>query len=75
MTDHMFVKKLFIRFAVHVFRERLSICVYASFPFAFEGGMMDLIILVPVHCLSVYFSHSETSDTQFRTPFPTYYCN
>ena len=38
------------------FRERLSICVYASFPFGFEAGMWDLIVLVPDHCPSFYFS-------------------
>ena len=27
----------------------------ASYPFGFEGGMWDLIILVADHCLSFYF--------------------
>ena len=27
-----------------------------SFPFGFEGGMWDFIILVPDHCLSFYFT-------------------
>ena len=31
------------------------VCVCASFPFGFEGGMWDLIVLVPDHCLSFYF--------------------
>ena len=31
-------------------RERLLIFVRASFPFAFEDGMWDLIVLVPDHC-------------------------
>ena len=26
----------------------------ASFPFGFEGGLWDLIVLVPGHCLSFY---------------------
>ena len=26
-----------------------------SFPFGFEGGMRDLIVLIPDHCLSIYF--------------------
>ena len=30
-------KELFIRFTVRVIRERLSMCVCLSFPFAFEG--------------------------------------
>ena len=29
-------------------------CV-SSFPFGFEGGMWDLIVLIPGHCLSIYF--------------------
>ena len=39
---------------MRVFHERLSVC--ASFPFDFEGGMRDLIVLIPDHCLSTYFS-------------------
>ena len=37
-----------------VFREHLSVCmcVCASFPFSFEGGMCDLIVLIPDYCLS-----------------------
>ena len=31
-------------FNVHVFRKQLSICVCASFPLGFEGGMWDLIV-------------------------------
>ena len=27
--------------SVYVFRERLSICVFASFPFYFDGRMWD----------------------------------
>ena len=39
-----------------VYRERLSICVSAaSFSFGFEGGICDLIVLVPNHCISFYF--------------------
>ena len=32
----------------------LSVC--ASFPSCFEGGMWDLIISIPDHCLSIYFA-------------------
>ena len=32
---------------MHVFRERLSICVCFSFPFGFAGGILDFIMLVP----------------------------
>ena len=38
-----------------VFPERLLICVRASFPFGFNGGMWDLIVLVPDHCLCFFF--------------------
>ena len=31
------------------------VCVCASFPFGFEGGVWDLIVVVPDHCLSFYF--------------------
>ena len=30
-----------------------SVCL---FPFRFEGGMLDLVVLIPDHCLSIYFS-------------------
>ena len=43
-------EKLLIRFALCYYREILSICVCASFPFGFEGRMWDLI--VPHHCPS-----------------------
>ena len=33
-----------------------EICVCASFPFGFEGGMWDLIVLIPDNCLSIYFT-------------------
>ena len=49
---------LFIRFTVHVYRKSKSICVRASFPFGFEGGMWDLTVLVPMHCLSFLLSTS-----------------
>ena len=29
--------------------------VFVHFPFGFEGGMWDLIVLIPDHCLSIYF--------------------
>ena len=45
---------------MHAFRKRLSVCVCASFPFGFEGGMWDLnlIVLVPDHGISIYFTFS-----------------
>ena len=27
---------------------------FVTFPFGFEGGMWDLIVLIPDHCLSIY---------------------
>ena len=30
--------------------------VFSCFPFGFEGRMWDLIVSVPDHCLSFYFS-------------------
>ena len=46
-------EKLLIRLALCGYREILSICLCASFPFGIEGGMWDLI--VPDHCPSFYF--------------------
>ena len=34
----------------------VSVCVFFFFHFGFEGGMWDLIVLVPDHCLSFYFA-------------------
>ena len=30
--------------------------MWASFPFGSEGGVWDLIEVVPDHCLSIYFA-------------------
>ena len=46
----------FIRFTTSAFRKLLSIYVFSYFPFGFEGRMWDLIVSVPDHCLSFYFS-------------------
>ena len=49
----------FIRFTVRVFREHLSICVCISFPYGFEDGMWDLIVLVPDYCyLFIYLDRA-----------------
>ena len=32
------------------------LCVCLSFPFGFEGGVWDLIVLIPDHCRSIYLS-------------------
>ena len=38
----------------------LSIYVFSSFPFGFEGMIWDLIVSVPDHCLSFYFPYEIT---------------
>ena len=55
LNDHLFGKELFILFAVSAFRKLSSIYVFSYFPFGFEGGIWDLIVSVPDHCLSFYF--------------------
>ena len=49
-------KELFIRFTASAFCKLLSIYVFSYFPFRFEGGMWGLIVSVPGHCLSFYFT-------------------
>ena len=44
------------RFTVRAFRTLLSMYVFSYFPFGFEGKIWDLIVSVPDHCLSFYFS-------------------
>ena len=41
---------------MRVFSEGLSVCLCASFPFGFEGGMWDLIVLIPDYFLVIYFT-------------------
>ena len=57
------MKELFIRFTASDFRKLLSVYVFSYFPFGFEGRMWDLIVSVPDHCLSFYFSRTSTSGT------------
>ena len=40
-----------------------------SFPFGFEGGMWDLIVLLPDHCLSIYFSRSLDDHLNIDNPY------
>ena len=61
LNDHLFVRELFIRFTVLVFRARLSICVCPSFPFGLEGRMWDLVVLIPDCCLSCSFKSVNNS--------------
>ena len=46
--------KLYVAFVD--FRKLPSIYVFSYFPFGFEGRMWDLIVSVPDHCLSFYFT-------------------
>ena len=41
---------------MRILLERLSVCVFASRPFGFEGGMWDLIVLVHDYCFSFDFT-------------------
>ena len=34
----------------------MNLCVCAPFPFGFESGMWDLIVLIPDLCFSIYFA-------------------
>ena len=55
MTTYL-EKELFILFAASAFRKLSSIYVFSYFPFGFEGRIWDLIVSVPDHCLSFYFT-------------------
>ena len=55
MTTYL-EKSLFIRFTASAFRKLPPIYVFSYFPFGFVGRMWDLIVPVPDHCLSFYFS-------------------
>ena len=48
-NDHLFGKELLIRFIMHAFHELLSICVCASLPFGFEGGIYLYKFLIIAH--------------------------
>ena len=55
------VTELFILFAANAFRKLSSIYVFSYFPFGFEGRIWDLIVSVPDHCLSFYFTVAGTT--------------
>ena len=38
--------------------------IFSFFPFGFEGRIWDLIVSVPDHCLSFYFSTFENTTTE-----------
>ena len=39
----------------------VKFCVCPSFPFGTEGGMWDVIVLIPDYCLSIYFTYYENN--------------
>ena len=46
----------------------VCVCACASSPFGFEGGMWDLIVLIPDYCLSfyfIYFVKRQMDDLQY----------
>ena len=50
---HLFGKELLIQFTVRCF---VNLCqVFAGNFFCFEGGLWGLVVLIPDHCLSLYF--------------------
>ena len=51
-----YLGKLFILFAASAFRKLSSVYVFSYFPFGFEGRIWNLIVSVPDHCLSFYFT-------------------
>ena len=56
MSAIKFGESLSVLFAASAFRKLSSIYVFSYFPFGFEGRIWDLIVSVPDHCLSFYFS-------------------
>ena len=59
MCESRISQVLFILFAASAFRKLSSIYVFSYFPFGFEGGIWDLIVLVPDHCLSFYITRTS----------------
>ena len=52
-------------FTVRVFRGHLSdfFVFFPSFPFGIENRNSDVIVLIPDHCLSIYFvDHFQDQD-------------
>ena len=54
---------LFVFFFFFFFFFFLFVC--ASFSFCFEGRMWDLIVLIPDHCLSIYFLKNDLENPKF----------
>ena len=58
MNDPMPGKEPSNWLSLSVFRERLSVYVCAFLPFGFEGGVWDLIVLVPCQWFSLRRRHN-----------------
>ena len=57
---------LFIRFTANAFCKLLFVDVFSCFPIAFVDRMWDLIVSVPDHCLSFYFSENGRISAKIR---------
>ena len=56
-----------MRFTVCSFRDRVSVCMCASFPFGFEGRIWNLIGLVPDYCpFTLYFAWGPAKLEQMQ---------
>ena len=61
LSGHLFWRELFVLFAAGAFRGLSSVRVFGYFPFGFEGRIWDLIVSVPDHYLSFYFTKTVTA--------------
>ena len=50
-------------------------CVCPPFPFGFEGGVLDLIALIPDHCLSTLFNPIALRKAKIVYNFGLSECN
>ena len=65
-------KKLFIQFTLRVrFVNVIKFCVCHSFPFGILGGMWDMIVLIPDHCLSIYFNFPILCNNNIPSSYAT----
>ena len=62
LNDHLSGKELLILFTARALRKLLSIYVCIYFPFVLGGRIWDLIVSVPDHCLSFYFTNEPPHD-------------
>ena len=66
MTTYLSGKELFIRFTARAFHKLLSIYVFSYLPFGIECRIWNLIVSVPNHCLSFYFSAHMSHERQLN---------